>query len=97
MSVLDLLAVTYEDSFSGASSTTSGDTLASMGMFLVIALVLYLLVSFLLYKVFKKAGRPGWAAFVPIYNSWILFEISGAVLNSSRLCSSSPPKSKRDV
>jgi len=26
--------------------------------------------------VFVKAGRPGWAAIVPIYNGWVFFEIS---------------------
>jgi len=27
--------------------------------------------------VFKKAGRPGWAAIVPIYNEWVLLEMGG--------------------
>ena len=30
-----------------------------------------------LWKVFTKAGRPGWAAIVPFYNMWTLFEIGG--------------------
>lgn len=30
-----------------------------------------------MWKVFEKAGRPGWAAIVPIYNSWVLLEIVG--------------------
>ncbi len=29
------------------------------------------------WKVFEKAGQPGWAAIVPIYNLVILFRISG--------------------
>ena len=29
------------------------------------------------WKMFVKAGRPGWAALIPVYNSWTLFEISG--------------------
>lgn len=29
------------------------------------------------WKIFEKAGRPGWTAIVPIYNAWTLFEISG--------------------
>lgn len=27
--------------------------------------------------IFKKAGKQGWAAFVPIYNMWVLLEIVG--------------------
>ena len=30
-----------------------------------------------LWKVFVKAGQPGWAAIVPIYNLWILLKIAG--------------------
>ncbi len=30
-----------------------------------------------LWKVFEKAGKPGWAAIVPVYNAMILTEITG--------------------
>ena len=29
------------------------------------------------WKVFEKAGKPGWAAIIPYYNQWVLYEISG--------------------
>lgn len=29
------------------------------------------------WKVFKKAGKPGWAALIPVYNSWVTYEIGG--------------------
>ncbi|SRR5712692_1847862 len=29
------------------------------------------------WRVFEKAGRPGWAAIIPIYNTYILFRIAG--------------------
>lgn len=29
-----------------------------------------------MWKIFVKAGKPGWAAIVPIYNTYCLFEIS---------------------
>ena len=29
------------------------------------------------WKIFKKAGKNGWEALIPIYSSWTLFEISG--------------------
>ena len=30
-----------------------------------------------MWKVFAKAGKPGWAAIIPIYNVWVLLEIVG--------------------
>ncbi len=33
-----------------------------------------------IWKVFTKAGKPGWAAIVPIYNLIILLEIAGKPL-----------------
>ncbi len=79
MSTLDLLAVTYENSFN-SSSSSSADTaaaLAFIGAYFVFVIVIYLVFSFILSKVFAKAKQPAWAAFVPIYNTWVLFEISG--------------------
>jgi len=39
-------------------------------------LVLFLLIMFeAQWKIFKKAGKPGWAAFVPIYNTFVMLEI----------------------
>lgn len=29
------------------------------------------------WRLFQKAGRPGWAAIIPVYNIWVLFEIAG--------------------
>ena len=29
------------------------------------------------WKVFEKANKPGWAALIPFYNMWVLYEISG--------------------
>lgn len=45
---------------------------------LLIVLVPMLVFYFIsLWKVFKKAGRNGWEAIVPLYNTWVLVEISG--------------------
>jgi Family of unknown function (DUF5684) len=44
---------------------------------LVIGLVIYLFFAFCLAKIFEKAGKPGWAGFVPIYSSWVYYEIGG--------------------
>jgi hypothetical protein len=30
-----------------------------------------------MWKIFEKAGKPGWYALIPILNAWTLFEVSG--------------------
>ena len=30
-----------------------------------------------LWNVFKKAGRGGWEAIIPVYSDWVLYEITG--------------------
>lgn len=44
----------------------------------LIMLVVYLGVwAFMWWKVFVKAGQPGWAAIVPIYNIYVLLKVGG--------------------
>jgi hypothetical protein len=33
-----------------------------------------------MWKAFEKAGQPGWAAIIPIYNVVVMLEIAGAPL-----------------
>ncbi|MBR9761560.1 signal peptidase I [bacterium] len=40
-----------------------------------LAIVLLMIAS--MWKVFTKAGKPGWASIVPIYNTIVLLEIVG--------------------
>ncbi len=40
-----------------------------------IAILVLIFASF--WKVFQKAGHPGWAAIIPIYNLYILTQIAG--------------------
>lgn len=42
---------------------------------LYLALIVLVIAGF--WKVFVKAGHPGWAAIVPIYNVYILLKIAG--------------------
>jgi hypothetical protein len=37
----------------------------------------YAICSFLLSKIFKKAGIPQWIAWVPVYNVWKILELGG--------------------
>jgi len=43
----------------------------------LIVLVVAVITIIALWRVFTKAGRPGWAAIVPIYNIYTLVKVSG--------------------
>ena len=51
--------------------------LAALGMFWMMCLAFALIIAISLWKVFTKAGKPGWAALIPIYNVVVLCEIAG--------------------
>jgi len=46
-----------------------------MAIVLVLAIVVLMIAS--MWKIFVKAGKPGWAAIVPIYNIIVWLEIIG--------------------
>lgn len=70
MSLAIQLAPFFQDDGSGA---ILGGTL----VYLCCVGIVVLIMVASLWKVFVKAGQPGWAAIVPIYNSYILQEIVG--------------------
>jgi hypothetical protein len=43
--------------------------------YLVFVLAVYVTISMGFYKIFEKAGKPGWAGFVPIYNAIVLLDV----------------------
>lgn len=57
--------------------TTATGAAAIGGTFLLVmwALAIFMIVS--MWKVFTKAGKPGWAAIVPIYNCIVMLQIAG--------------------
>ncbi len=46
-------------------------------VFLVIELVILAVYLVAFWKIFTKAGRPGWAILIPFYNAYVLLKISG--------------------
>ena len=48
---------------------------AMAGMYVVMMIVCVLLVV-AQWKIFTKAGRPGWAALIPFYSTWVFYEIA---------------------
>ena len=66
--------------FQDATTTdqVGGAAAAGFGIgFMVISLAIALLIIAGMWKIFVKAGKPGWAAIIPIYNIIVLLEIAG--------------------
>lgn len=47
-----------------------------LGVYGIVALVLSIVLIAAMWKIFEKAGQEGWKAIIPIYNMYILYEIS---------------------
>ena len=63
-----------------ATTSTSGSDAAAAAIMIPMMLfyiAIFMLVVAGMWRVFSKAGRPGWYALVPIYNSIVLAEIVG--------------------
>jgi hypothetical protein len=51
-----------------------------LGIFAVVYVAIIALMIASVWKIFTKAGQPGWASLVPIYNIVVMFKIAGKPL-----------------
>jgi hypothetical protein len=58
-----------------AQSSNTDTTTAMIVLVIQLAIAILIIAGF--WKVFTKAGQPGWAAIVPIYNMYILCKVAG--------------------
>ena len=58
------------------TSETAG-LMALMLVPLLIAIPLAVFIIITMWKLFVKAGQPGWAALIPLYNTYIMLKIAG--------------------
>jgi hypothetical protein len=72
---LTLALATLQDEVSPEGLGLLGGLLG-LGFFLFVAAFALLIVASV-WKVFVKAGKPGWASLIPIYNVIVLLEITG--------------------
>lgn len=86
MSVLTYLAQSqyyteYSDTYSDSVTTDGAAAMVAATVFIMFALfaslIGYVVHAILLGLIFKKAGVPQWAAWVPFYNVWKMLEIGG--------------------
>lgn len=54
-----------------ANATAMGGTT----MIIMLGLILVIIAG--MWQVFTKAGKPGWACLIPIYNAYVLLQIAG--------------------
>lgn len=61
-----------------SSGASSGGLLAVIfGVLLIPIIISWVLTVIGMWKAFEKAGKPGWAAIIPIYNTIVTIEIVG--------------------
>lgn len=60
------------------TSSTTNYTIPTSSI--IIGLVVGILVIVSLWMIFKKAGKPGWASIVPIYDIIVLIQVAGLPL-----------------
>ena len=53
------------------------DTVGGAGLLLIVPLAIAIFMVASIWKVFTKAGQPGWAVLIPIYNAYVLLKIAG--------------------
>ena len=77
MGVMLLLAAAFQEDTN--PSAGSGGLIGALfgGVFFLVWLAVVVLIFASLWKIFEKAGKPGWAGIVPIYNAVVLLEIVG--------------------
>jgi hypothetical protein len=65
------------EEYQSVDSGAAAGIMAIMGTFMIFTLIVSVFIIICQWKIFVKAGRPGWAAIVPIYNAIVLLEIIG--------------------
>jgi hypothetical protein len=79
MNLLSLFSQTSNDMYAVDMSNIASDgvILGITIFFISIAVIAYAIISYLLSRIFKKAGIPGWKAWVPVYSTWVTLELGG--------------------
>ena len=55
----------------------SGALGALLAVYFIVVIAIYVVTVIGLWKMYVKAGRPGWAAIIPVYNWWVWVEMIG--------------------
>lgn len=62
-----------DDNTQNKQETSSGGTMIFAALIgILLSVFIFIIVILAMFKLFKKMDEPGWAAIVPLYNTWIL-------------------------
>lgn len=70
----------YSSNYYDSSSALTGLAVGVVVLIIIVGIIALAVSVFMLicnYKMYKKAGKNGWEAIVPFYNTWVLVEIAG--------------------
>ena len=62
--------------FETSASTTQNMSTGTLVAYIVFCIIMCVVMFVALWKIFTKAGKPGWGAIVPIYDLYLEFEIA---------------------
>jgi hypothetical protein len=65
------------ENYDSSSVGSVGVLLAFLGIIFIPCLIIWLISIIGQWKVYSKAGQPGWAAIIPIYNVIVMLQIVG--------------------
>ena len=66
----------YTYSYSYPTATAAGAGIGFFGIFMILVIIACVVLTYVAqWKIFKKAGKEGWKAIIPIYNTYTLLQI----------------------
>ena len=70
-------STSYTSTDLAAAGLTAGVSAGVMVVYLIITIAIAVLGIIAMWKIFTKAGKPGWASLIPIYNIVVMYQIVG--------------------
>ena len=67
----------YSTSYTSTDLAAAGITGGFWATYIIALCAIYVLSIIAMWKIFTKAGKPGWASLIPIYNLVVWFQIAG--------------------
>lgn len=72
-----LAQATYEYTYTTTTAAEKTGLAAFIATYFLFVLVVGVFSIVMMWMLYKKAGRNGWEAIVPVYNGWVYCEIAG--------------------
>jgi hypothetical protein len=73
-----LAQATYDYTYTNVKANGAiGGLMAFLAAYFVFLLAIAVFMVVIMWVLYKKAGRNGWEAIVPIYNGWVYCEVAG--------------------